>query len=144
MQYQTGSIKELNSLLRAELSACDSYGEVLKSIGEMHFREVLADCQQSHERRARLLTQRIAELGGEPVQETGIWGTVARLITKGATKVGYEATVAALKEGENLEMKEYRHCIDTVDTANARFVAGMLPDQELTQNRMHMLHRAIG
>lgn len=143
MQYQTESIRELNSLLRSELAASETYAVALKGIGDMYFRNVLCDCQQSHERRARMLTERIAELGGEPAHGSGIWGTFAKVITAGATKVGYEATVAALEEGEDMELNDYRKCINKIDTANARFVAGMLPDQEETRTSMCTLHKTI-
>jgi len=97
----------LNSLLRGELAATETYLQaVAKFEGqpeEAELRQLMAD----HRTTANTLRQHIHELGGKPDQDSGAWGVFARAVEGTAKAFGKTAALKALKEGEESGLKSY-------------------------------------
>jgi demethoxyubiquinone hydroxylase (CLK1/Coq7/Cat5 family) len=123
------SIDTLNSLLRHELAAVESYGKALKQVEGTHH-EALERCQESHERRVAVITQHITSLGGEPVVVSGLWGSLANAITAGSGLLGEKAVIAALEEGEDLISADYRKELEQLDPLTAHFVSTELISEQ--------------
>jgi bacterioferritin (cytochrome b1) len=56
----------LNSLLRGEISAVETYRQALEKLIHSASRTTIEDCMHSHEARVNLLTQQVAQFGGQP------------------------------------------------------------------------------
>ena len=54
-EHPTTTINQLNSFLRGELSAAETYRLALARLEQSEFRPTLVQCSRSHEERARLL-----------------------------------------------------------------------------------------
>src|SRR5712671_6360197 len=95
------SVDVLNSFLRGEISAVETYRQALDKIerGPMH--AALVECMHSHEGRVRLLTDRIRSIGGDPAKASGPWGAFAKLVEGSAKAFGEKAALSALEEGED-------------------------------------------
>jgi bacterioferritin (cytochrome b1) len=78
------TIAQLNSFLRGELSAVESYKLALDHLEQSEFRATLVQCSRSHQERARLLTEAILGRGGEPAQSSGAWGSLVRMLERSA------------------------------------------------------------
>jgi hypothetical protein len=125
-------IRQLDSYLRGELSACEAYRMALGKL-ESPFRERLGECLRSHERRCDDLRRRILLLGGEPSERSGAWGALARLVEGGARLFGPRAAIAALEEGEDHGLADYRRGLDDLDTETRAFVlTHLVSEQERT------------
>ena len=61
---KSGTISQLNSFLRGELSAAETYRLALDRLEQSEHRPTLVQCSRSHEERARLLTEAILGRGG--------------------------------------------------------------------------------
>jgi len=106
--HQTeNATEQLNSLLRGELAATDTYLQALARFegqpGESELRRIMVD----HRETANALRQHIHDLGGKPDQDSGTWGTFAKAVEGTAKVFGNAASLKALKEGEESGLKTY-------------------------------------
>jgi len=138
------SIDQLNSFLRGELSAVETYRQALEKVKDAYIVTVLRECQESHAERVRALTEQVATFGGKPANESGAWGTFAKLVEGAATAFGDKAAVSALEEGEDHGLKDYRGDLEGLDP-NARQLVHqrMLPAQERTHQAMSQLKKRL-
>src|SRR4051794_27821485 len=89
MQTQSqDTVKHLNSFLRGELSAVETYKQAIEKLDKSTHRATLQLCANSHAQRAQLLSQEVRRLGGEPAQQSGAWGTFAKLVEGSAAAFG--------------------------------------------------------
>ena len=102
------SVDQLNSFLRGEISAVETYRKALGALTSSTHTAQLAECKQSHEQRVAILTEQIRRLGGTPADSSGVWGTFAKLVEGGATALGEKSAIAALEEGEDHGNKDYQ------------------------------------
>ncbi len=124
------SVTTLNSLLRGEISACETYSQALEKLRNLEARDVLEECLQSHERRVERLRQQILLLGGQPSKGSGPWGAFTKLFEGGAKALGPAAAIAALEEGEDHGLKEYRQSLNDLDASSRQVVEiDLLPAQ---------------
>jgi len=105
------SIHQLNSFLRGEISATETYRQAIEKLSTSDAAAagnlaLLQEMQEEHGRAAQSIRQRIREMGGEPSDCSGAWGAWAKF-TMGAAKLfGEAAALKALKEGEEHGLKD--------------------------------------
>jgi uncharacterized protein (TIGR02284 family) len=102
------SIRQLNSFLRGEISSVETYRQALEKVKDATARVELERCYQSHKDRVALLQSHIRGLGGVPDESSGPWGGFAKLIQGTAKIFGEGAAIAALEEGEDHGLNDYR------------------------------------
>lgn len=112
-----GDIEILNSLLRGELAAVETYVRAINKLEDPH---VVADLQAIHEQHVQseiLLREKVLELGGEPVDYSEPWGTCTAAIS-GETRVVAPATaLAALRQGEERSIIEFEDSLKHEEVA---------------------------
>ena len=129
----TDSIDRLNGLLRGEISAVETYNQVMEKSDCDSMRETLELCQVDHAKRVQILKGRIEQLGGVPAEGSGVWGTMARLFEAGAAAFGLRAALDMLEEGEDHGIETYRTQMFKLDPDELRLVeTQLLPSQEQT------------
>jgi hypothetical protein len=138
-------IDHLNSLLRGELSAVETYDQVLdKLTDEPSISVDLRACRSSHQGRVYALRSEVVRLGGEPAEGSGAWGTFAKLVEGGAKLFGTKSAIAALEEGEDHGLKEYEeergHLSDPVRAFVEREIA---PEQKRTHHALARLKERL-
>ncbi len=149
MQTQTtndGSqtIDQLNSFLRGELSAVESYRLALDHLQQSEFRATLVQCSRSHQERARLLTEAIVGRGGEPAQTSGAWGSLVRMLERSALAISEGAAVAMLEEGEDHGRDDYLRDIDELEPSARQLVEfAILPEQRRTHETVRAVKHSI-
>lgn len=140
----SGTVEQLNSFLRGELSAVETYKLALDRLERSEFRPTLVQCSRSHEERARLLTEAILGRGGEPADGSGAWGSLVRLLERSAAAISESAAVAVLEEGEDHGRDEYIRNLDDLDV-NARQLVefAVLPEQRRTHDTIRAVKRSL-
>jgi demethoxyubiquinone hydroxylase (CLK1/Coq7/Cat5 family) len=130
------TLQALNQLLKGELSAVDTYSTALTVVSDDEDkRQDLRDCQASHENRVLRLCAEIMERGGEPAQASGLWGSFASLIERGASAVGPRMVIGALEAGESHGLKEYQEVLPKLDMpARSVVCADLYPQQVRTHS----------
>jgi len=144
-QTERPSLDALNTLLRGELSAVETYKQALDKLGEQfEARSALNVCLQSHQDRVQRLKQVVAMMGGTPSETAGPWGAFARLVEGTAKVFGSKAAIAALEEGEDHGLREYRTLVAKMDPTTRRTVIEeLLPAQQETHDKLSVLKQAL-
>lgn len=134
---QKDDVKKLNEFLKAEMSAMQTYGQCIDKSPDISMVQQLSELRQSHAQRVDLLKQRIVELGGDPVDSSGVWGSFAKMVEGGAKAFGEQSMLAALEEGEDRGLEKYQSEIDKLSAETRQFIASkILPAQEQTHAAM--------
>lgn len=145
MQTSTASdIKQLNSFLRGELSAVETYGQAIEKLQQSNVHNELTECRTSHARRADMLRRYITDIGGSPSDDSGVWGGFAKLVEGGAKIFGDKAAIAAIEEGEDHGRNDYKRGLEDLTPSARAFVSGkLLPEQELTHAVLSRLQKQM-
>ena len=139
------SIDTLNSFLRGEISAVETYRQAIDRLTDNPLRYQLKSSLDSHLGRTEALRLRIQELGGSPSTGSGVWGAFARLIEGSAVMLGEKATIAVLEEGEDHGKNDYKRDIDQLDyETRAWFESRILPEQQRTHDQLSALKKGLG
>ncbi|MEW5918763.1 MAG: DUF2383 domain-containing protein [Gemmatimonadota bacterium] len=127
------SIEQLNSLLRGEISAKETYAQAIEKLGVegRNDVEVLRQIAREHAGAVERLRDAVRRVGGTPADSSGVWGTFANAVEGTAKAFGDAAAIKALKEGEEHGLKDYRESVDDVDAATREIiVADLIPAQQ--------------
>jgi hypothetical protein len=138
------SLGHINSFLRGEISAVETYRQAIEKLGTSTMRQKLLECQQSHQRRVEQLTQWVRQHGGTPSQGSGPWGAFAKLVEGGAKLFGEKSAVKALEEGEDHGRDDYLRDMDNLDSEAKQFInTQIFPEQLRTHDTMSALEKSI-
>jgi demethoxyubiquinone hydroxylase (CLK1/Coq7/Cat5 family) len=137
-------IDQLNSFLRGEISAVETYRQAIEKLSTSPHVMTLRECLRSHEQRVAALTQEIRRLGGQPAASSGVWGAFAKVLEGGAKVFGEKAAIAALEEGEDHGRDDYRRDVDKLSAPAKQFVQGQLTtEQERTHRSLSALKHSL-
>ena len=141
------SIDELNKLLRGELSAVETYQMALDKLDDNSAaRSEIESAMRSHQNRVMMLRDAVVACGGKPAQSSGPWGAFAKAVEGTAKVFGDKAAIAALEEGEDHGLKEYKKELDDDDLdAETRVIVAnqLLPAQQQTHFRLSNLKKMM-
>ena len=142
--------RELNSFLRGEISAAETYRMAIEKAGDSESPRapdvsLLREIQAEHGRAAQAIRDRIRELGGEASDSSGAWGAWAKFTTGVANLFGDTSTLKALKEGEEHGLKDYEEGLDELDMTSAELVENQLiPAQQRHIGILDQLISTVG
>ena len=138
------NVEQLNSFLRGEMSAVETYRQALESLKTFAHTPRLVECKRSHEERVAILSDEIRRLGGSPSTSSGAWGGFAKLVEGGAVMLGEKAAIAALEEGEDHGNADYKRDIGKLD-ADVRAVVEqrIVPLQKKSHAEMSSLKKQL-
>lgn len=119
MQTMTATdVSQLNSLLRGEMSALETYRQAREKVGETGFgAEEMRQLQLEHRDAADALWHHIEQHGGSPSEGSGAWGSFAKAVEGVAKIFGDTAALKALKEGEEHGLKDYQDALNDKNLA---------------------------
>lgn len=138
------TIDQLNSFLRGELSAMETYRKALSSLDQGTHRATLEQCERSHASRAALLRDEVARRGGKPADDSGAWGSFTKLIEQAASGIGEKAAISALEQGEDHGRDDYRRDLAKLDVAARELIeTRVLPEQLRTHEAMSALKKQL-
>jgi len=101
----------LNSLLRGELAATETYQQALAKVGTEAGASELRRIHDEHRDAANTLRQHVHQHGGQPDHGSGAWGAFAKTIEGAAKLFGNTAALKALKEGEETGIHDYEKAL---------------------------------
>lgn len=127
----------LNSLLRGELAATETYQQAIAKMTKDAQMADLWRLHAEHREAANLLRQHVHECGGKPDQSSGVWGAWAKFVEGAAKVFGVTAALQALKEGENQGIRDYETALR--DHGLAPECITLIRSQLLPQTREHVL-----
>jgi len=129
-------IECLNSLLRGELAATETYQQAIAKMDRTAHAADLRRMHVEHREAANTLRQHVHECGGKPDQGSGAWGAWAKFVEGTAKIFGETAALKALKEGEEQGVKDYESALQKGElAAECRL---LIRNQLLPQTREHI------
>ena len=141
-------IDQLNSLLRGEISAAETYRMAIDKVADSDKAAnagLLREIQEEHGRAAQGIRDRIRELGGEASDSSGAWGVWAKTVQGTMNLFGDASSLKALKEGEEHGLKDYQEALDDVDATSAQLIQNQLiPAQQRHINLLDQLINSVG
>ena len=144
---KASSVDQLNSFLRGELSAVETYRMAIDKLAVTSpARTELMANLNSHQDRVEMLRDAIIQLGGAPADSSGAWGVFAKTVEGTARVFGDKATISALEEGEDHGLADYRRDIDDEDldfSSRSLVRDRLIPQQQLTHDRLSALKRRL-
>ena len=130
----SGAIAALNGLLRGEISAAQTYRDVIEKMAAHAAApvDVLGGMRAEHDRAAGLLRGRVVALGGEPSPDAGLWGKWEHVLQSALSLLGGDTGgVRAVHEAEEHGLSDYQSALNAVDDVSARLIQDQLmPAQE--------------
>ena len=137
MAIMTASTADtLNSLLRGELSAVETYYQALAKVGNEAGATDVRRIHDEHRQAADTLRQHVRAHGGNPDTSSGAWGTFATAVEGTAKLFGSAAALKALKEGEEHGVSSYEEALRDGDLPAE--CQTLIRSQLLPQTRQHI------
>ena len=143
------AVRQLNSFLRGEISAAETYRMAIDKVVDKDRSnaniDTLREMQEEHGRAAQALRDRIRELGGEPSDSSGPWGSLATMVQGTMNLFGDASALKSLKEGEEHGLKDYQEGVDDIDASSAQLVENQLiPAQQRHISLLDQLINSVG
>ena len=98
-------------LLRGELSAIETYTQAIAKFDADIERSALEGIRFDHENSANRLRDHLREMGAEPANDSGTWGSFANILEAAAKALGESPALAVLKQGEEHGIDEYEEAL---------------------------------
>jgi bacterioferritin (cytochrome b1) len=151
MDTTNDAVNQLNSFLRGEISAAETYrmaigklskDEQLKAAANVG---LLNSIQEEHSRAASTLRDRIEELGGQASDSSGAWGAWASTVQGTMNLFGDSSALKSLKEGEEHGLKDYQSGLDSIDASSRQLIQNQLiPAQQRHISLLDQMMGAVG
>jgi bacterioferritin (cytochrome b1) len=98
------SLKELNTFLKGEYMAIDSYEHFIRCASNNNVKSLLQDIQNDHKHHAISISERINLLGGDPITGVGVSGKVAEVVSN-LKHINHNNDIDILREALSGESK---------------------------------------
>jgi uncharacterized protein (TIGR02284 family) len=143
------AVRQLNSLLRGEISAAETYRMAIDKVNDKEDATanvgLLRSIQEEHGRAAQGIRDRIRELGGEASDSSGAWGAWAQTVQGTMNLFGDASALKSLKEGEEHGLKDYSEAVVDVDMTSQQLIQNQLiPAQQRHINLLDQLINSVG
>ena len=112
------NIDTLNKFLKDELSATETYQQALDKFrdnADLGESESLLPIHEAHQKAVSSIQALIQGLGGTPSEDSGTWGTWAKIVQGGANMMGTKAALKALQSGEKSGAEDYEQALQETD-----------------------------
>lgn len=125
-------VRTLNSLLRSEISATESYSQTIPRVARRASDvEVLRAIAQEHSTAVKTIRSEIERHGGKPEETSGVWPALTKTVDGPASVFGDAVALQTLKDGEERGLEDYRDALQRVSQTTGEFIArSLIPAQE--------------
>jgi hypothetical protein len=104
----------LNSLLRGELSAVETYDQAVGKFGDHPVAiDKLRLIRDEHAESVRILRELVLRYSGTPSEGSGPWGAFVSAVTGTAKVIGPATVLSTLQQGEEVGIADYRRALDS-------------------------------
>lgn len=121
-------IDALNELLKGEYMARNIYDHTKNIQGDDQVQNMLAKFQEDHDRHIGMLTSRIIELGGEPLDGPGMAGTMANMSAVYHSFLGPHQLLRQVYGGEDMGVHAYEDRLDGLDEVSQALVKQIMDE----------------
>ncbi len=108
-------IEVCNSLLRGEISAVETYTQVIEKFRDDPAVATLNQVRAEHIESANRLRENVRSMGGAPSNDSGAWGSFAKAVEGAAGLIGSSVALKGLKQGEEYGKSNYEEALRADD-----------------------------
>ncbi len=134
------NIETLNKFLKDELSATETYQQAMDKFQEdagLGESQDLMPIYEDHKEAVSSLQALIIRLGGTPCEDSGAWGTWAKIVQGGANLLGKETALKSLQEGEKSGAEAYEEALQ--ESGLSLDVRSLIETKLLPAQQAHIL-----
>lgn len=99
---RNNNINELNMVLKGEYMAIDKYDHYIKGINNDSIKSEMQKIQQTHKQQATNISTRVQQLGGNPINTSGIAGFISEITSNIRNEKDTQTIVKSAIEGEKM------------------------------------------
>jgi bacterioferritin len=134
-------IKELNTALKGEYMAIQGFDHYIKDTKDPGAKKKLMDLQQEHQFHAIQLSERIQQLGGNPVNSSGVIGIMAEIKSLAApNKYIDNNIIKSAVQGEEMGIQAYSEIMHNLtDAKNQKLAEEMLIENVRIVEKLNQL-----
>jgi hypothetical protein len=142
-EHSISEIDTLNSLLRGQLAAVETYDQAINKFEDPQLLADLQAIREEHLEAEIILREKVLELGGEPVDAAGPWQTCAAAMAGESKSMGLATALAALQQGEEQSINELEDSLHQEMNNDSK---NLIRSNFLPQGRKHVedLNRLMG
>lgn len=100
------NIKELNDFLKGEYMAINKYDHYIKNVNSADIKSELQHIQNQHKQQANEISKRVQQLGGNPVNSSGMQGFISDAVANIIRKKDTEKILKEAIDGEEMGINE--------------------------------------
>ena len=118
--------------------------DILREDADLGEAVYLMPIYEDHKVAVSSLQTQIRQLGGTPAEDSGAWGTWAKIVMGGADLLGKEAVLKALQEGEKNGAEDYEEMLKITELPSD--IRSLIETKLLTAQQAHIrtLDRLLG
>jgi uncharacterized protein (TIGR02284 family) len=129
------NIETIEKLLKAELSATETYQQAMEKFKEdveLSGAEHLTPIYEDHKEAVSSLQEQMQQLGGTPPEGSGAWGVWAEIVQGAANLMGKESALKALRTGEKKGTDDYEEALQDPELSSEvrSLIEKLLPAQQ--------------
>lgn len=123
-------IKQLNTALKGEYMAIDGFDHYIQDTDDQDLKKKLMKMQQQHRFHTIQLSERIQQLGGDPINSSGVLGAITETWYKVSQKKYVDGSIVkSALEGEKMGLESYGEIYENLsDPANKMLAKEMMTD----------------
>lgn len=127
------AVRALNSLLRTEISATETYSQVIPRLTGGFAMDVglLRTIAREHSHAVQRIRAEIKHAGGTPDEASGVWPAITKTVDGPAKVFGYAAALNALKESETRALEDCRKALRHVNGSTGILISESLIPERL-------------
>lgn len=125
-------VKELNNFLKGNYMAIHAYEKYIHHVEDEKLKKIFQEIQQNHKVHASMIAERIQNLGGVPVDGTGLMGNVVQFMTNiKSTDQNDSSIIKDALVGEYRGIKKSKELLDgDLDPESLKIVKHILENDE--------------
>jgi hypothetical protein len=128
------TLERLTLLCAQELTAAQTYQQVLTIADLSRHVGVLSRCYASHRSRAVALTERVAAFEGVVPRSSGVWGPMKSLLSTPVPIASERLVIDLLDQAESAWLQNYQDELHRLSASDREFLSNrILPAQQTTR-----------
>jgi demethoxyubiquinone hydroxylase (CLK1/Coq7/Cat5 family) len=100
-----------NRLLRGELSAVETYNQVIQKFAAEPEMSQLNHIRDDHAWAVGRLQENVRDMGGRPATDSGAWGAFSKTLQGTANLLGENSALTILQQGEKHGRRDYEDAL---------------------------------
>ncbi len=112
--------KTIAKILRGEVSACEAYDQAIEKIEDFPERSTLAKIRNDHHEAANFWKAQANIQRVDQDKDSGAWGSVVKSFVGASKLFGDNATLKAIKEGEEHGLSNYEDMLENEEVTIAQ------------------------